>query len=95
MFLDLNDIDKALVPELRKPSEDGFDLDSIVSSAEEQKYIGQIKRGVAQQFHARKKYRGVFDENKAETRHPISTLDETYAHAEQLREAAARYDAAA
>lgn len=231
LILDLNDIDETLVPELRKLSKDVFDLDSIISSAEELKYIGQIKRGIAQQFHApdeawvklltgqvyegaftarvreqftglvakasrqflsdqvndrlkaalretsvpvssdgdlaasvnsaeiveadladdgiettfeelegfqiiraivcshvkpqrvvyrdaktyfavllddnnrrpiarlhfnrSQKYLGVFDENKAETRHPISTLDEIYAHAEQLREAAARYDAAA
>lgn len=51
LILDLNDIDETLVPELRKLSKDVFDLESIISSAEELKYIGQLKRVIARQFH--------------------------------------------
>lgn len=51
LVLDLNDIDETLVPELRKLSKDVFDLDSIISSAEELKYVGQLKRAIAQEFH--------------------------------------------
>ena len=50
LILDLNDIDDTLVPELSKLSKDVFDLDSIISSAEELKYIGQLKRVIARQF---------------------------------------------
>lgn len=50
LVLDLLDIDDTLIPELRKLSKDVFDLDSIISSAEELKYIGQIKRTIALQF---------------------------------------------
>lgn len=38
------------LPELRKLSREVFDLDSIINSAEELKYIGQIKRIIAAQF---------------------------------------------
>ncbi|MET1033874.1 MAG: type I restriction endonuclease [Arthrobacter sp.] len=50
LILDLNDIDETLIPELMKLSKDVFDLDSIVSAAEELKYIGHIKRAIAAQF---------------------------------------------
>ncbi|WP_104193873.1 type I restriction endonuclease [Cryobacterium sp. M25] len=50
LVLDLLDIDETLIPELRKLTKDVFDLDSIISSAEELKYIGQIKRTIATQF---------------------------------------------
>ncbi|MGP5164742.1 type I restriction endonuclease [Arthrobacter rhombi] len=50
LILDLNDIDETLVPELSKLSRDVFDVDSIISSAEELKYIGQLKRVIARQF---------------------------------------------
>ena len=50
LVLDLMDIDEMLIPELRKLSKDVFDLDSIINSAEELKYIGQIKRTFAAQF---------------------------------------------
>jgi len=50
LVLDLLDIDEALIPELRKLTKDVFDLDSIINSAEELKYIGQIKRTIATQF---------------------------------------------
>lgn len=50
LVLDLLDIDETLIPELRKLTKDVFDLDSIISAAEELKYIGQIKRTIAAQF---------------------------------------------
>ena len=50
LVLDLLDIDETLLPELRKLTKDVFDLESIISSAEELKYIGQIKRTLAAQF---------------------------------------------
>ena len=48
--LDLEDIDDALLPELRKLTKDEFDLDSIIYAAEELKQLGQIKRTMAAQF---------------------------------------------
>lgn len=50
LVLDLYDIDDALLPELRKLTKEVFDLDSIISAAEELKYVGQIKRAMAAQF---------------------------------------------
>ena len=44
------DIDETLIPELRKLTKEVFDLDSIINSAEELKYIGQIERTIAAQF---------------------------------------------
>lgn len=35
---------------------------------------------------------GLFDVEKNETRHPIESLDDIYAHAEALRETALRYE---
>ncbi|MBF4584087.1 type I restriction enzyme HsdR N-terminal domain-containing protein [Curtobacterium sp. VKM Ac-2865] len=50
LVLDLSDIDETLLPELRKLTKDVFDLDSIISAAEELKYVGAIKREIAAQF---------------------------------------------
>lgn len=50
LVLDLDDVDETLLPELRKLSKEVFDLDSIISAAEELKYLGQIKRVIASQF---------------------------------------------
>src|SRR6478735_262469 len=36
-------------------------------------------------FNARQKYLGLLDEDKAETRHPLDSLDEIYAHADAIR----------
>ncbi|MBF4998429.1 restriction endonuclease [Nocardia sp. BSTN01] len=47
LVFDILDMDNALVPEVAKLSKKSFDLDSIVSAAEELKYIGQIKRLLA------------------------------------------------
>jgi len=50
LVLDLADIDETLLPELRKLSKDVFDLDSVISAAEELKYVGAIKRAIAAEF---------------------------------------------
>lgn len=50
LVLDLGDVDETLLPELRKLTKEAFDLDSIISSAEELKFLGQIKRVIAAQF---------------------------------------------
>ncbi|MFD3852904.1 MULTISPECIES: type I restriction endonuclease [unclassified Brevibacterium] len=50
LVLDLNDVDETLIPELRKLSKEIFDLDSVISAAEELKYVGAIKREMAAQF---------------------------------------------
>jgi hypothetical protein len=50
LVLDLEDIDDGLLPELRKLTKEVFDLESIISAAEELKYLGQIKRAMAAQF---------------------------------------------
>jgi hypothetical protein len=42
-------------------------------------------------FNRAKKYLGVFDENKAEIRIPISTVEDIYQHAEHLRKTVSRY----
>ncbi len=44
------DIDDSRVPELLKCSKEVFDLDSVISAAEELKNAGQLKRLVAPQF---------------------------------------------
>lgn len=50
LVLNLLDIDETLIPEIQKLSKDSFDLDSIISAAEELKYIGALKREIAVQF---------------------------------------------
>lgn len=50
LVFDVLDMDKVLVPEVAKLSKESFDLDSILSAAEELKYIGQIKRLIAAEF---------------------------------------------
>ena len=42
-------------------------------------------------FNRKQKYLGLFDENKKETRLPIDSVDEIFAHADTLRATAARY----
>lgn len=48
--LDLADLDPSAFPEVEKMGKEFFDLDSIVSAAEELKYVGAIKRVLAAQF---------------------------------------------
>lgn len=50
LVIQLSDLDDALVPELRKLTKEAFDLDSIISAAEELKYVGELKRVLAAQF---------------------------------------------
>jgi predicted type IV restriction endonuclease len=50
LVFDLLDVDRTLLPEIQKLSKDSFDLDSVVSAAEELKYIGMIKRILANEF---------------------------------------------
>ncbi|MFC3450965.1 type I restriction endonuclease [Amycolatopsis speibonae] len=46
-------------------------------------------------FNRAKKYLGIFDENKVETRIPIATVEEIYQYADQLRKTVARYNSSA
>ena len=46
----LSDLDSAIIPELQKLTKDSFNLDSIISAAEELKYVGEIKRVLSSQF---------------------------------------------
>jgi hypothetical protein len=50
LVLDLLDIDATLVTELQKLSKESFDLESIISAAEELKYVGALKREIGAQF---------------------------------------------
>jgi len=50
LVLDMANIDESIVPELVKLSKEVFDLDSIISAAEELKYVGALKRLIAAQF---------------------------------------------
>lgn len=50
LVLDLLDLDETLLPEIQKLSKDSFDLDSIISAAEELKYVGALKREISSQF---------------------------------------------
>jgi len=42
-------------------------------------------------FNRSKKYLGIFDERKAETRIPITTVEDIYHHADHLRKTVSRY----
>jgi hypothetical protein len=50
LVLDMLDIDETTLPELKKLTKDTFNLDSVISSAEELKYVGALKREVADEF---------------------------------------------
>jgi hypothetical protein len=47
LVFDLLDIDRALLPEIAKLSRESFDLESVVSAAEELKYISGIRKIIA------------------------------------------------
>lgn len=49
LVFDLLDIDRTLLPELKKLSKESFDLDSVVNAAEELKYIGMVRRALAEE----------------------------------------------
>ncbi len=50
MVLDFGDVDETLLPELRKLTKASFDLTSVIDAAEKLKYLGAIKRTLADQF---------------------------------------------
>ncbi|WGD38244.1 type I restriction endonuclease [Lysinibacter sp. HNR] len=50
LTLTLSDIDATLVPELHKLRKDVFDLESVISAAEDLKYIGELRRVLAGLF---------------------------------------------
>lgn len=50
LVLDLLDLDESILPELEKLCKESFNLDSIVSSAEELKYVGALKRQISTFF---------------------------------------------
>ena len=52
LVLDVTDLDESLIPELAKLTKDVFDLDSVLSAAEELRYIGELKRALAAEFKA-------------------------------------------
>jgi hypothetical protein len=47
LIFDLLDIDRTLVPEIQKFSKESFDIDSVVSAAEELKFVSGIRRIIA------------------------------------------------
>lgn len=47
LVFDLLDIDRALIPEIQKFSKETFDIESVLNAAEELKYIGGIRRIIA------------------------------------------------
>jgi len=50
LVLDLLEVDENLLPELSKLTKETFNLDSVLSSAEELKYVGALKREIANDF---------------------------------------------
>ena len=50
LVLDLKTVDETLLPEVAKLTKETFDLDSVMSAAGELKYVGQIKRVLAEEF---------------------------------------------
>lgn len=50
LVLDLLDVDPAAMPHLEKLAKESFDLDSVIASAEELKYVSAIKKEIALEF---------------------------------------------
>lgn len=50
LVLDLLNIDPIVLPALKKLAKSAFDIDSIANSAEELKYMGALKRAIADEF---------------------------------------------
>ncbi len=50
LVLDLLDIDETVISAIQKFSKESFDLESVISAAEELKYVGALKREIAGQF---------------------------------------------
>jgi hypothetical protein len=49
--IDLLNIDENIIPELEKITKNAFDIESIISSAGELKYVSQIKKIITNQFN--------------------------------------------
>lgn len=81
LVLDLQDVDRTLIPEVQKLSKDAFDLESVINAAEELKYLGAIKRYIASEFRepstelikffATKVYEGAFTQRAREQFTPL------------------------
>jgi hypothetical protein len=50
LYLNLNDIDEHIVPEIKKLTKNSFDVDSVVDAAGELKYLSQVKKVLEEQF---------------------------------------------
>lgn len=50
LIVDLEDIDETTLPELRKLTKARFDLNAVITTAEELKYLGAIRREIAKEF---------------------------------------------
>lgn len=50
MVFDFERVDETLLPKLKQLTKEDFDLDSVIGVAEELKYVGAIKRRLAEQF---------------------------------------------
>ena len=81
LILDLLDIDKSILQELKKLTKPSFNISSIASSAEELKYVGALKRVIADEFKnpsdsfvktlSSKVYDGAFRQNILAKFHPL------------------------
>ena len=52
LVLDLLDIDEHIVPEVKKLTKQSFDIDSIMDSAGELKYLNEVKKLISAQFES-------------------------------------------
>lgn len=52
LTLNLAEIDKAIIPEVKKLTKSSFNIDSVVDAAGELKYLTQIKKALAEQFNS-------------------------------------------
>lgn len=50
LILDMSDLDEHVIPEIKKLTKISFDVDSVVDSAGELKYLNQIKKVLHEQF---------------------------------------------
>jgi Uncharacterized conserved protein len=50
LVLDLLEVDETILPELSKLTKETFNLDSVLNSAEELKYVGALKREIGNEF---------------------------------------------
>ncbi len=52
LVLDLLDVDPVALPHLEKMAKESFDLDSVIASAEELKFVSAIKKEIAQELNS-------------------------------------------